>query len=406
MKDSNSSDLLESSFLSDSSIEKKVTNKINLKYQKKKSELKLNKQKKGSSLRKYERNKINIYTRYQTPFMKDTFSSTLNNDSSNFESQIPYSNRLKTSRINMNKSVRYSLRLQELNSFYEEEEKKRKKIIENEYVKVIDKMINLIDNAQFEIFLLNKCNKDNNHLFKEYIKSIYEHILNVKKENEENSQEENYKSDEEIFKNDEKENIILKESNERKKAYNKVFSLMFNSLNELIFINKVNEDEDDNLSTEENVQNFNVNFNVNVNNILNKKDFQETKKGFSNKPNDIINNLKDEEKNFQKMEEENKRIGQLNKYQFKVNKQFNGKNYIKTYILTPEEVKKSDDNFSRARNKMLSNKNKKNNIKKEIRNENNKIIFPNSLKKNKTPDKSIKDINFKNQEFITSLKNQ
>jgi hypothetical protein len=52
---------------------------------------------------------------------------------------------------------------------------------------------------------------------------------------------------------------------------------------------------------------------------------------------------------------------------------------------------------------MLSNKN---NIKKEIRNENNKIIFPNSLKKNKTPDKSIKDINFKNQEFITSLKNQ
>lgn len=406
MKDSNSSDLLESSFLSDSSIEKKVTNKINLKYQKKKSELKLNKQKKGSSLRKYERNKINIYTRYQTPFMKDTFSSTLNNDSSNFESQIPYSNRLKTSRINMNKSVRYSLRLQELNSFYEEEEKKRKKIIENEYVKVIDKMINLIDNAQFEIFLLNKCNKDNNHLFKEYIKSIYEHILNVKKENEENIQEENYKSDEEIFKNDEKENIILKESNERKKAYNKVFSLMFNSLNELIFINKVNEDEDDNLSTEENVQNFNVNFNVNVNNILNKKDFQETKKGFSNKPNDIINNLKDEEKNFQKMEEENKRIGQLNKYQFKVNKQFNGKNYIKTYILTPEEVKKSDDNFSRARNKMLSNKNKKNNIKKEIRNENNKIIFPNSLKKNKTPDKSIKDINFKNQEFITSLKNQ
>ena len=406
MKDSNSSDLLESSFLSDSSIEKKVTNKLNLKYQKKKSELKLNKQKKGSSLRKYERNKINIYTRYQTPFMKDTFSSTLNNDSSNFESQIPYSNRLKTSRINMNKSVRYSLRLQELNSFYEEEEKKRKKIIENEYVKVIDKMINLIDNAQFEIFLLNKCNKDNNHLFKEYIKSIYEHILNVKKENEENIQEENYKSDEEIFKNDEKENIILKESNERKKAYNKVFSLMFNSLNELIFINKVNEDEDDNLSTEENVQNFNVNFNVNVNNILNKKDFQETKKGFSNKPNDIINNLKDEEKNFQKMEEENKRIGQLNKYQFKVNKQFNGKNYIKTYILTPEEVKKSDDNFSRARNKMLSNKNKKNNIKKEIRNENNKIIFPNSLKKNKTPDKSIKDINFKNQEFITSLKNQ
>jgi hypothetical protein len=378
MKDSNSSDLLESSFLSDSSIEKKVTNKINLKYQKKKSELKLNKQKKGSSLRKYERNKINIYTRYQTPFMKDTFSSTLNNDSSNFESQIPCSNRLKTSRINMNKSVRYSLRLQELNSFYEEEEKKRKKIIENEYVKVIDKMINLIDNAQFEIFLLNKCNKDNNHLFKEYIKSIYEHILNVKKENEENIQEENYKSDEEIFKNDEKENIILKESNERKKAYNKVFSLMFNSLNELIFINKVNEDEDDNLSTEENVQNFNVNFNVNVNNILNKKDFQETKKGFSNKPNDIINNLKDEEKNFQKMEEENKRIGQLNKYQFKVNKQFNGKNYIKTYILTPEEVKKSDDNFSRARNKMLSNKNKKNNIKKEIRNENNKIIFPNS----------------------------
>ena len=406
MKDSNSSDLLESSFLSDSSIEKKVTNKINLKYQKKKSELKLNKQKKGSSLRKYERNKINIYTRYQTPFMKDTFSSTLNNDSSNFESQIPCSNRLKTSRINMNKSVRYSLRLQELNSFYEEEEKKRKKIIENEYVKVIDKMINLIDNAQFEIFLLNKCNKDNNHLFKEYIKSIYEHILNVKKENEENIQEENYKSDEEIFKNDEKENIILKESNERKKAYNKVFSLMFNSLNELIFINKVNEDEDDNLSTEENVQNFNVNFNVNVNNILNKKDFQEIKKGFSNKPNDIINNLKDEEKNFQKMEEENKRIGQLNKYQFKVNKQFNGKNYIKTYILTPEEVKKSDDNFSRARNKMLSNKNKKNNIKKEIRNENNKIIFPNSLKKNKTPDKSIKDINFKNQEFITSLKNQ
>ena len=403
MKESNSSDFLESSFLSDSSIEKKVTNKINLKYQKKKSELKLNKQKKGSSLRKYERNKINIYTRYQTPFMKDTFSSTLNNDSSNFESQIPYSNRLKTSRINMNKSVRYSLRLQELNSFYEEEEKKRKKIIENEYVKVIDKMINLIDNAQFEIFLLNKCNKDNNHLFKEYIKSIYEHILNVKKENEENIQEENYKSDEEIFKNDEKENIILKESNERKKAYNKVFSLMFNSLNELIFINKVNEDEDDNLSTEENVQNFNVNFNVNVNNILNKKDFQETKKGFSNKPNDIINNLKDEEKNFQKMEEENKRIGQLNKYQFKVNKQFNGKNYIKTYILTPEEVKKSDDNFSRARNKMLSNKN---NIKKEIRNENNKIIFPNSLKKNKTPDKSIKDINFKNQEFITSLKNQ
>ena len=264
-------------------------------------------------------------------------------------------------------------------------------------------MINLIDNAQFEIFLLNKCNKDNNHLFKEYIESIYVHILNVKKENEENIQEENYKSDEEIFKNDEKENIILKESNERKKAYNKVFSLMFNSLNELIFINKVNEDEDDNLSTEENVQNFNVNFNVNVNNILNKKDFQETKKGFSNKPNDIINNLKDEEKNFQKMEEENKRIGQLNKYQFKVNKQFNGKNYIKTYILTPEEVKKSDDNFSRARKKMLSNKN---NIKKEIRNENNKIIFPNSLKKNKTPDKSIKDINFKNQEFITSLKNQ
>ena len=406
MKDSNSSDFLESSFLSDSSIEKKVKNKINLKYQKKKSESKPNKQKKGSSIRKYERNKINIYTRYQTPFMKDTFSSTLNNDSSNFESQIPYSNRLKTSRINMNKSVRYSLRLQELNSFYEEEEKKRKKIIENEYVKVIDKMIDLIDNDQFEIFLLNKCNKDNNHLFKEYIKSIYEHILNVKKENEENIQEENYKSDEEIFKNDEKENIILKESNERKKAYNKVFSLMFNSLNELIFINKVKEDEDDNLSTEENVQNFNVNFNVNVNNILNKKDFQETKKGFSNKPNDIINNLKDEEKNFQKMEEENKRIGQINKYQFKVNKQFNGKNYIKTYILTPEEVKKSDDNFSRARNKMLSNKNKKNNIKKEIRNENNKIIFPNSLKKNKTPDKSIKDINFKNQEFITSLKNQ
>ena len=406
MKDSNSSDFLESSFLSDSSIEKKVKNKINLKYQKKKSESKPNKQKKGSSIRKYERNKINIYTRYQTPFMKDTFSSTLNNDSSNFESQIPYSNRLKTSRINMNKSVRYSLRLQELNSFYEEEEKKRKKIIENEYVKVIDKMIDLIDNDQFEIFLLNKCNKDNNHLFKEYIKSIYEHILNVKKENEENIQEENYKSDEEIFKNDEKENIILKESNERKKAYNKVFSLMFNSLNELIFINKVKEDEDDNLSTEENVQNFNVNFNVNVNNILNKKDFQETKKGFSNKPNDIINNLKDEEKNFQKMEEENKRIGQINKYQFKVNKQFNGKNYIKTYILTPEEVKKSDDNFSRARNKMLSYKNKKNDIKNEIRNENNKIIFPNSLKKNKTPDKSIKDINFKNQEFITSLKNQ
>ena len=406
MKDSNSSDFLESSFLSDSSIEKKVKNKINLKYQKKKSESKPNKQKKGSSIRKYERNKINIYTRYQTPFMKDTFSSTLNNDSSNFESQIPYSNRLKTSRINMNKSVRYSLRLQELNSFYEEKEKKRKKIIENEYVKVIDKMIDLIDNDQFEIFLLNKCNKDNNHLFKEYIKSIYEHILNVKKENEENSQEENYKSDEEIFKNDEKENIILKESNERKKAYNKVFSLMFNSLNELIFINKVKEDEDDNLSTEENVQNFNVNFNVNVNNILNKKDFQETKKGFSNKPSDIINNLKDEEKNFQKMEEENKRIGQINKYQFKVNKQFNGKNYIKTYILTPEEVKKSDDNFSMARNKMLSYKNKKNDIKNEIRNENNKIIFPNSLKKNKTPDKSIKDINFKNQEFITSLKNQ
>ena len=69
--------------------------------------------------------------------MKDTFSSTLNNDSSNFESQIPYSNRLKTSRINMNKSVRYSLRLQELNSFYEEEEKKRKKIMKIFQIRIV-----------------------------------------------------------------------------------------------------------------------------------------------------------------------------------------------------------------------------------------------------------------------------
>ena len=335
---------------------------------------------------------------YKTPknyFLKKNISvnELINNENT-------FSSRFKKSKKKLNNSLLYSLKISKLNSFIEENEKKENNYNYNynDFIKIINDMSNLFNNNQFENYLLNKSN-NNDNLFNDYIKNIYDIISYLKKENEKIFKIENSKS--KIFNNNENENIILKESNERKKIYNKCFTLIFNSLNDLTNknnnskinkSNKINQEENkENYTTEENFKLFNVNFNLNVNNNI-----------LDNTKNEILDNIS-EKSNNQKINEENNTIGQTNRYQFKVQKQFNGKKYTKNlYLLTPDVLRKSLDNFSLARNTILNYKYKKNSIKTEFNLSNEGKNKKNSI----TPQQSIimTKKNLIKQDFISKWK--
>jgi hypothetical protein len=115
--------------------------------------------------------------------------------------------------------------------------------------------------------------------------------------------------------------------------------------------------------------------------------------------------------------EEHNSIGQMDKYKFKVQKQNNGKNYVNSfYLLTPEEIRLSMNNFSLARNRLLKNINKEliNHIKTEMNNNieerTKNIIKLNSNKKiNKNPinnnNKNSRDNGYYfNQDLISTWK--
>ena len=337
---------------------------------------------------------------YKTPknyFLKKNISvnELINNENT-------FSSRFKKSKKKLNNSLLYSLKISKLNSYIEENEKKENNYNYNynDFIKIINDMSNLFNNNQFENYLLNKSN-NNDNLFNDYIKNIYDIISYLKKENEKIFKIENSKS--KIFNNNENENIILKESNERKKIYNKCFTLIFNSLNDLTNknnnskinkSNKINQEENkENYTTEENFKLFNVNFNLNVNNNI-----------LDNTKNEILDNIS-EKSNNQKINEENNTIGQTNRYQFKVQKQFNGEKYTKTlYLLTPDVLRKSLDNFSLARNTILNYKYKKNlqNVKTEFNLYNEGKNKKNSI----TPQQSIimTKKNLIKQDFICRFK--
>ena len=358
--------------------------------------------KKETIIFKSKENKINTInktntSRYKTPknyFLKKNISvnELVNND-------YTFSSRIKKSKKLLNNSLLYSLRTTKLNSFVEEKEKKENNYNYNfnVFIRVINDMSNLFNNNQFEYYLLNKSN-NNDNLFNGYIKNLYDTVCDLKKENEKIFKRE--KSKNKMLNNNENTNIILKESNERKKIYNKCFSLIFNSLNDLINknnnnkinkSNKINEEENkENYSSEENFKLFNVNFNLNVNNNI-----------LDNNKNEILDNIS--EKSNQKINEENNIIGQTNRYQFKVQKQFNGKKYTKTlYLLTPDVLRKSLDNFSLARNTILNYKYKKNSVKTEFNLSNEGKNKKNSI----TPQQSIimTKKNLIKQDFISKWK--
>ena len=340
--------------------------------------------KKEKIIFKSKENKIktinNNNSRYKTPinyFLKKNISvnELINNDNT-------FSSRIKKSKKLLNNSLLYSFKTTKLNSFVEEREKKENNYNynSNDLIRLMNDMSNLFNNNQFEYYLLNKSN-NNDTLFNGYIKNLYNTISDFKKENEKIFKKE--KSKIKILNNNENENIILKESNERKKIYNKCFTLIFNSLNDLLNknnnnkINKTNknnkEENKENYLKEDNFKLFNVNYNLNVNNNI-----------LDNNKNEILDNIS--EKSNQKINEENNIIGQTNRYQFKVQKQFNGKKYTKNlYLLTPDVLRKSLDNFSLARNTILNYKYKKNSIKTEFNLSNEGKNKKNSI----TPQQSI-----------------
>ncbi len=357
--------------------------------------------KKEKIIFKPKENKIktinNNNSRYQTPinyFLKKNISANelINNDNT-------FSSRIKKSKKLLNNSLLYSFKTTKLNSFVEEREKKENNCNynSNDLIRLMNDMSNLFNNNQFEYYLLNKSN-NNDTLFNGYIKNLYNTISDFKKENEKIFKKE--KSKIKILNNNENENIILKESNERKKIYNKCFTLIFNSLNDLLNknisnkINKTNknnkEENKENYLKEDNFKLFNVNYNLNVNNNI-----------LDNNKNEILDNIS--EKSNQKINEENNIIGQTNKYQFKVQKQFNGKKYTKNlYLLTPDVLRKSLDNFSLARNTILNYKYKKNSIKTEFNLSNEGKNKKNSI----TPQQSIimTKKNLIKQDFISKWK--
>ena len=397
-------------------FEQKLTKQSKIKLEKKKEVSNNSNVKTRISLINYEKNSINrnsLNPKIRTSLIKKNVSTTesnklVNNSYFNQSKNYKENSQNKTKKKYTNQSMGYNKIMLELDSFNEET---KNDFQENNILRIINNMNDLLKSNQFNNYLLNKTN-ENDTFYNNYIKKIFDNTLNLKKENNKNIKNEN------LYINDENKNDILKESNQRIQTYNKVFSIIFQSLNELT--KNSNNNESENHSIEENVKNVNFNFNVNVNNIVNKNDLNDplltNKKEFPNNKNNTIGNFKEHEKNLPKIDEEHNSIGQMDKYQFKVQKQNNGKNYINSfYLLTPDEIRLSINNFSLARNRLLNNKNKEliNHIKTEINNnisEKNKKIKMNTNKKiSKNPinnnNKSARDNGYYfNQDFIATWK--
>ena len=398
-------------------FEQKLTKPSKMKLEKKKEISNDSNVKTRISLINYEKNSINknsLNPSFRSSFIKKKLSTTESNkieNNSYFNPSKNYKanseNKLKKKYVNQ--SMSYNQNILELDSFNEET---KNDFQENNILRVINNMNQLLQNNQFNNYLLNKGNK-NDTFYNHYLKKIFDNTLILKNENNNKIKNENF------YLNNENQNNILKESNKRIKTYNQVFSIIFQALNDLTNINN-NYNQSKNHLIEENVNNVNLNFNVNVNNIVNKNDLNDhlifSKKEFPIIKNNIIEN-KEIEKNLPKISEEHNSIGEVNKYQFKVQKQNNGKNYVNSiYLLTPEEIRLSKNNFSLARNRLLHNINKKfiTHLKTEINNnieERNKNIKLNSNKQiNKknsinNNNKSIRDKDYYfNQDFISTWK--
>lgn len=305
----------------------------------------------------------------------------------------------RNSENNIHKSLQYSLRLKQLDIFNNEQ---NNEFEENNIIRVINNLTDLFKNNQLQDYLLNKSNNNykNHNFFNNYINKIYEETVNLQNENRKKIQYEN------IYSNEENENYILKQSNNRIQTYNKIFSIIFNALNDLSDLSNNNDnnsikEENESYSTEENYQNINVNVNVNLNNIIDKQLKNDLLKQFK-KP--LLTN----EKNLNKICEGSINIGNMNKYQFKVQKQFNGKNFNEMlHLISPDILKKNNNNFTEAKKRMLYNINKKysQRIKTDI-NEENGINSINDKINNtcETPRDTFFDKNYFNQDFISTWK--
>ncbi len=397
-------------------FEQKLTKQSKIKLEKKKEITNNTNVKTRISLINYENNAINkksLNPTFRSSLIKKKLSSTESKKLENNSYYNPsknYKGNSDTKLKYVNQSMSYNQKKLELNSFNEET---KNDFQENNILRVINNMNQLLETEQFNNYLLNKGNK-NDTFYKNYIKNIFDNTLSLKNEKNKNIKNENFSE------SDENQNSILKESNKRIKTYNQVFTIIFQALNELTNINN-NYNKSKNHSIDENVKNVNFNFNVNVKNIVNKNDLNDhlmnNKKDISNIKNNIIGNFKENEKNLPKIGEEHNSIGQMDKYKFKVQKQNNGKNYVNSlYLLTPEEIRLSMNNFSLARNRLLKNINKEliNHIKTEMNNNieerTKNIIKLNSNKKiNKNPinnnNKNSRDNGYYfNQDLISTWK--
>ena len=329
-----------------------------------------------------------------------------NSSNNSFEhNNIHFSNKnlgkvkTRNSENNIHKSLQYSLRLKQLDIFNNEQ---NNEFEENNIIRVINNLTDLFKNNQLQDYLLNKSNNNykNHNFFNNYINNIYKETVNLQNENRKKIQYEN------IYSNEENENYILKQSNNRIQTYNKIFSIIFNALNDLSDLSNNNDnnsikEENESYSTEENYQNINVNVNVNLNNIIDKQLKNDLLKQFK-KP--LLTN----EKNLNKICEGSINIGNMNKYQFKVQKQFNGKNFNEMlHLISPDILKKNNNNFTEAKKRMLYNINKKysQRIKTDI-NEENGINSINDKINNtsETPRDTFFDKNYFNQDFISTWK--
>ena len=333
-----------------------------------------------------------------------------NSSNNSFEhNNIHFSNKnlgkvkTRNSENNIHKSLQYSLRLKQLDTFNNEQ---NNEFEENNIIRVINNLTDLFKNNQLQDYLLNKSNNNykNHNFFNNYINNIYKETVNLQNENRKKIQVKN--KYENSYSNEENENFILKQSNNRIQTYNKIFSIIFNALNDLSDLSNNNDnnsikEENESYSTEENYQNINVNVNVNLNNIIDKQLKNDLLKQFK-KP--LLTN----EKNLNKICEGSINIGNMNKYQFKVQKQFNGKIFNEMlHLISPDILKKNNNNFTEAKKRMLYNINKKysQRIKTDI-NEENGINSINDKINNtiETPRDTFFDKNYFNQDFISTWK--
>ena len=335
--------------------------------------------------------KPNIYTKKK---IKNKSYSTIGNNS--IQSSFSISNKKKINetirkkqfeKSNLNNNSFYNLRSNFNNSFFTQQPSFINLLEENnEFVNLIKEFRNLSDNEDFINYLLNenieKEKKDNfisvlNNLI-EKTKKLQTEIKKKKKEIEEQNINNNN--------NIEFDNSISSLSDNRLTLYNKIFSTIFNGLNELetsdiskegliskpystIIINnnknstKYNSrsssfDENDMMRKSidlDSQKNINLNFNLNVNNYSRENCFNNSRKN-SNKNNNRnkLNSYNSEPNLFSKNNlniGEEIEVNQVNKYSFVVDKKNNGTQ------LKRIPIKKGFFSFGNKFNNYLTEKN-------------------------------------------------